>query len=508
MLWGIPAALFRHRWRSNPLWGVSMKPRKYLPFAVVASTFFLSSCSGTKNQCTTNCGGNGNALLSVSISDTPPANTTILSFTLPITGIKLTTSTGTDVSVFSPGSAADFELTRLQSDSDVVVTNASVTAGTYTSLTVAFGTPSGVFINASGSTVGTCAAGSVCNITGTFSSITVPINLTLSSDAHQWLDLDFNYNNAIDTSSGIKINLGLANALTATTTVPTGVPTGDFANIDDFTGHVTAVSSSSITLSSTARGGLTATVNGSTQVFDPQTTQCTSTGGVATLACVKVGSIVSLQGVLTTTGAVVATSLDVIDSSTTPVDEVEGTIYPSNCSSTGTIGMILSDSSVTTGGSPLASAGFGSGVCLTISPSATFAVDFGILTGQPGVPTTNAGFANTNDLRAGQTVRAKITGAASGTNGVNATATALILRFSRLTGTVGTVSSTAFSIGGLPSFITALSTPQVQAYQNATVFEGVTSTSGLSGTASVSALFFNPTTGPTSPLQAAKVRQH
>jgi hypothetical protein len=482
-----------------------MNPRKYVVFAVFASILSLSSCSGNHHRCVTNC-GNGNTMLSVSISDTPPANTTILSFTLPITGIKLTTSTGTDVSVFSPSAAADFELTRLQSDSDVVTTNASVTAGTYTSLTVAFGSPSGTFINASGSAVGPCAAGAVCGITGTFTSLTVPVNITLNSNAHQWLDLDFNYNNAIDTSSGIKINLGLANVLAATTTVPTGVASGNFANVDDFTGRVTAVSTSSITLSSTARGSLTATISSSTPVLDPQQ-QCG--GSVANLSCIGVGSIVSLQGVLTNTGAIDATSLDVIDKATSPPDEVEGTIYPSTCNGGSNFGMILSDSSITTGGSPLASSGFGTGICLTVSPTATFLMDFGILTGQAGLSPSTTGFSNANDLRAGQTVRAKITGAATGTSGINATATAMILRFSRLTGSVGTVSTTGFTIGGLPAYITAFTTSaQVQTYQNATLFEGVTGSSTLQGTASISALFFNPTTGPTSPLQAAKVRQH
>ena len=485
-----------------------MNPKKYLVFAVVAAVLSLSSCSGVHNRCTTNCVVNGDALLSVSISDTPPANTTILSFTLPITGIKLTTSTGTDVSVF--GSTANFELTRLQSDSDVVVTNASVPAGTYTSLTVAFGSPKGVFINASGSTVGTCAAGAVCPISGAFSSITVPlINFTLNANANQWLDLDFNYNNAIDTSAGIGINLQLANVLAVNTSKPIGVSSGDFANVDDFTGQVlaTPTTANGITLKSTTRGNLTAEINSSTQVFDPQ--GLCSTAGIATLSCIKVGSIVSLQGVLTTAGTVLATSLDIIDFSSTPVDEVEGTIYPSNCNGGANFGMILSDSSITTSGSPLASAGFGGGVCLTVSPTATFPVDFGILTGQPGLPVT--GFTNANDLLAGQTVRAKVTGAATGTNNlINATATAMILRFSRLTGAVGTTSTTGFSISGLPSYITAFSTAaQVQVYQNATLFEGVTDSSTLQGTASISALFLNPSTSPTTgPLQAAKVRQH
>jgi hypothetical protein len=329
----------------------------------------------------------------------------------------------------------------------------------------------------------------------------------LTSNTHQWLDLDFNYNNAIVTTNGIGINMLQANVLTATTTVPTGVPSGDFANVDDFTGHVTAVSSSSITLSSTVRGSLTATISSSTPVFDPQV-QCS--GGVGSLSCIGVGSIVSLQGVLTNTGAIVATSLDVIDKATSPADEVEGTIYPSSCNGGSNFGMILSDSSIATSGSPLASAGFGSGICLTLNPTVSFVVDLGILTGQPGVPITNAGFFNSNDLLAGQTVRAKITGAATGTNGTNATATAMILRFSRLTGTFGTLSGTGFTINGLPTYITAFAAPpEVQTYTNATLFEGAANVTSLSGTVSISALFYNPVGGPTTgPLQAAKVRQH
>jgi hypothetical protein len=491
-----------------------MSSRKYLVFAVLAAILSLSSCSGTHNRCVTNCVVGGNALVSVSISDTPPANTTVLSFTLPIVGISLTSSSGSQVSVFSASTAANFELTRLQPDSDVVVTNASVAAGTYTAVNVTVGAASGTFINNSGAAVGNCPAAnpfSVCPLpNGVTTTITAPINLTLTSNAHQWLDLDFNYNNAIVTTNGIGINMQQTNVLTATSTVPIGIPSGDFANVDDFTGRVTAISGTSITLNSTVRGSLTATINGSTVVFDPQSpAQCS--GGTATLACIQKGSIVSLQGVLTNTGTIVATSLDVIDASTTPSDEVEGTIYPSTCNGVGSIGMILSDSSIITSGSPLASSTFGSGVCLTVGSTASFLVDLGILTGQPGAPLTNAGFFNANDLLAGQTVRAKITSAATGSNSIiNATAMAMILRFSRLTGSFGTLSGTGFTISGLPSYITAFAAPPVtQTYTNATLFEGAANVSSLSGSVSISALFFNPSTGPTNgPLQAAKVRQH
>jgi len=78
--------------------GVCMNSRNYLVFAVLAAILSLSSCSGVKNKGGGG-GGGGNAMLSVSISDTPPANTTVVSFTLPIIAISLTSSSGTQVSV-------------------------------------------------------------------------------------------------------------------------------------------------------------------------------------------------------------------------------------------------------------------------------------------------------------------------------------------------------------------------------------------------------------------------
>lgn len=483
-----------------------MKSSKYVVLAIFAAILSLSSCSGTHNRCVTNCGGN-NGTLNLTLSDTPPTGVTVLSFLFPISGITLTPTTGSQVSVFS---GATLELTRLQSDTSAVATGISVPAGSYKSINVTIGTSSGKFFNASGGAIGACVAGAVCALpAGGATTISVPLSLTISSNSPQWVGLDINLNNAITTAGGITVDFTQANVLTATTTQPIGtLPSGDVANIDDFTGAVTAKSGTSITLKSTVRGSLTATISSSTPVFDPRL-QCTGGGS---LNCIGVGSIVSLQGVLTNTGTVVASSLDVIDSSTTPGDEVEGTIYPSNCNGGSNFGMILNDSVIFTSSSPLANANFGQGLCLTLAASPNFSIDTGILFGQAGVPTTTVGFNSPSDLLAGQNVRVKVTGAATGTNGINVTVTALILRFSRLSGTVNTGGgSSIFTIAGLPAYITAFTTaPQVATYPNATIVEGVAGISSLTNTQAVSitALFLNPNSGVPQPLQAAKVRAH
>jgi hypothetical protein len=469
-------------------------------FVVVAAAT-LASCSGLKNPCTTNCGGGGggNANLSLTISDTAPTNTSILSFTLPVTGIALVPSGGgNQVSVFS---SQNFELTRLQSDTNLIAANVSVVAGTYTAVNVTVSAPSGVLINSSGAKVGTCVSGGVCNITGSAATVTYtfPSNspLVLKANSNRWLNLDFNYNNAIVATNG-SIDVTQTGVMTASTAVPAGVPSGNFANIDDFTGQITALSSSSITLKSQLRGSLTAAITSTTPWYDPQG-QCKAGGSSA---CVGLGSVVSLQGLLSNTGVVTATSLDIIDASKTPVDEVEGIIYPTTCNGGTNYGMVLSDSVINTTGSPLAGANFGAGLCLTPSGAASFVIDTGILTGQ-GVPTA-AGFNSSSDILAGQMVRAKVTGAATGTNGINATATVLILRFSRLTGTVGTTSGNSFTLSGLPTYLGNFSVePQVQTYPSATVVEG-SLTAGQA--VSVSALYLNPASGVFQPFQAAKVR--
>jgi hypothetical protein len=489
-----------------------MNSKKALLFIALTAAFAVSSCSGLHDGgCKTNCGGN--TTLSITMSDTPPTNSSIVSFALPVIGITLTPSSGSQVSVFSSNPSTDFELTRLQSDTNQVISKMTVAQGTYTAINVTVAAPSATFINSSSSTIGQCVAGAVCGITGSAATITYTFPsgspLVLNSNANQWVNLDFNYNNAVVLqSSNLIIDVTQTGVMTASTTVPANVPSGNFANLDDFTGQVSAISSSSITVKSTVRGSMTEAISSVTPVYDPQAL-C---AGGGSLSCISVGSVVSLQGLLSSNGVPTATSIDVIDNSTSPVDEVEGVIYPSSCNGTSSYGLILNDSAITTSGSPLASANFGSGVCLTLSSSATFAIDYGILSSQPGLPTgTNAGFGSAGDIFTGQNVRAKVTNATSGTSGINATATVMILRPSRFKATVNTVSGNVVTITNLPAYLAAdfpaNFIPQVLTYPNATILEGLTSLNSLtnSQTIGLSALFVNPKVS-SYPFVAIKVR--
>src|ERR1700676_2597359 len=271
----------------------------FLP-ALIAIVF-LSSCSGNKTVCKTNC-GSGNANLTVTMYDTPPTGVGILSFTLPIAGISLTPATGSPQAVATLVSSV--EVTRLQTDSQLVASAAPVPAGTYTAINVTIGpttATSNAFINSSTSTItygsSTCVAGAVCRLpVGAVFTVNIPLALTLTANQNQWIGLDFNLNNAITSSSGISVDFSQTNVLKATTTARPNTPTGAVDTLDDFTGKVTAYASgSSISVQSAVRGTMTAIITSSTTYDDPQG-RCGATDIKAT--CIATGAIVSVQGIV------------------------------------------------------------------------------------------------------------------------------------------------------------------------------------------------------------------
>jgi hypothetical protein len=450
--------------------------------------FALSSCSGMKNACTVNCNPTGNANVTVSILATPSSSIDLLSFTLPIVGISLTNSAGTDVSIFSAATAASLELTRLQADSSLITNSATVPADTYTAIKVTVTTPAGVFINTSGATIGTCVNGAVCNLTGgAASTISSPISLTLSANGTQWIGLNFNLNNAT-TSTGT-ISLTNANILSASTTPRTGIPSGSVDTIEDFTGVVLAYSSgTSITVQSAMNGATIIASLASSPEYDTPTNAFANCGGTVQ-SCITVGSTVSIDALLAANGTLTATEVDLLDISA--VDEVEGIIYPT--STNGVVGLILADKTVASGNALLTAASYGSGILLDVSNVIDF-VDTKSLSIPLGSP---IGFPGTG-LLAGQVVRAQISSATAGNNGIiDATATNLVLRWSRVTGTVNTDQATTFTLAP-PSYIKVLNpglnaTPVATTYTGYTAFDGIADASGITTGAKVSirALFLN-----------------
>jgi hypothetical protein len=423
----------------------------------------------------------------------------LLSFTLPITGISLTPSTGSNAPIAT--TAASFEATHLQTDSALIADAVSVPAGTYTTLNVVLGpttATSNIFINESGSTItwttgkgGSCANGAVCILpAGAFYQIPIALPLTLSGGQDYWIGLDLNLNNAITTAGGLTVDFSQAGVLTAITTPRTGIPSPAVDTIEDFVGSVTAYTSgSSITVQSNISGqSITAALTSSTEYDAPDATysNCNAAPG-----CIKVGSTVSIDALLGLNGTLTASEVDVLDA--TAVDEVEGIIYPTGTANT--FALIVADRDAASGNAVLASATYGTVILLNVT-SSNCLVDTKTLT----TPLPNpSGFSNTSDLLAGQVVRAQVSKETSSNGTISATANNLLLRFSRLTGTVSQAAGADFNFTP-PSYITVLNTglgasPLAYTFNGYTAFDGIPDASGItsSSTVSIRTLFLNNT---------------
>lgn len=513
--------------------GCSMTWKSSLLLLVAIAALALASCSGPNSTCQTNCNNNGNANVTITIFDTPPAGTTVLSFRLPIVGISLTPSKGSPVSVYSPSSVEPTEVTHLQADSSLVVSAASVPAGSYTSLNVTIAATSGIFINASGSTITyqlngstvTCVNFQVCNLpAGAATTASIPIMLTLSNNQNQWIGLDVNLNNAILSTNGISVDFTQPNVFAVTTTPRTGLPSGAVDTIEDFSGKVTALSNSSITVQNSITGqSLTATITSNTGLTVAPVSYNTSCASAASpAACIKVGSIVSLYANLAANGTLTATLIDGLDATAT--DEIEGVIYPTTSGGVvtpGVLGLILFDKTSASGNSVLSASTttFGTPFLLTAtSNSVTFSVDSGPLTNS-GFSTV--GFNGVGSLLAGQVVRAQVSNVAVVNNTIQATASNVLLRWSRLSATVNSIAGSTFTLTDFPAYMssspTGLNTgvpltPQVGTYSGYTAFDGVTGTTDsnfkVGGPVAIRALFLDVGPGGGAPysFQAAKVR--
>jgi hypothetical protein len=488
-----------------------MSSKRVLFLLGISTVFLLTSCSGSKTVCTVNCGGGGgNANVTLTFSDTPPAGALFLNLNLPVSSISLTPSGGgADVNLLS--TSMTYETTHLQSDSTLIGTT-QVSAGTYTTLNVfVSNSPSSVWYNGSSGTLLGCNAGQVCNLSGgapgklsvDLTKVFSTSGLVLTKDENLGINLDFNLNKAITTTNGIELDLTQPNVFTATALPRTNQATGTLDTIQDFTGIVTAKTSSTLTVKSPSRGTQVFTV-GSGTTYTEVSTPCS---GGASLSCITVNSTVSVDADVSTTGTLTATVVDILD--ITAVDEVEGTVFPTTTA--GVYGLVVSDTAVASGNPTLTGLGPGFAIYVTMStsPIPLFTVDL------KNLPASiSAGFTNANDLIGGQEVRFRVASVGTFSGRTELIASTAILRYTRMTALVGssTPTGSVFYLDNSsinPFYGTFLSQPQVQTYSPQTIIDGVSGVSSLTvgESVSISTLFLNPTQA-TPAFLATKVRKH
>src|SRR5262249_24199194 len=142
-----------------------------------------------------------------------------------------------------PGNASllqapiEVEVKKLETETAFLNT-ANVPPGTYNSISVSFSNPELTILNQSGSAIGNCANGSVCELKPPISQATVnfsgpPFPLTIMAGQPMGLLLD------LDLSNSIQGNLSINPAISFTLH-PATQPTGQLEEIEDVSGKVTA----------------------------------------------------------------------------------------------------------------------------------------------------------------------------------------------------------------------------------------------------------------------------
>ena len=478
-----------------------MKPRQSFSFllALLLVTTVLG-CGGTASINPRP--GPGTSLVSITVTDTPPAGVTVISFEVTITGATLNPG-----SVSLVSTPIQIEVKRLETEA-AFLTAVNVPAGTYSSITFTFANPELTFKNDTGAPIpipgGNCAVGTVCEIkpavSGSVTYSGAPFPVTIVANTPTGFLVDVNLNNII--TSGMGVDFNAAGALVVMQLPLPGRPLGELHEIEDVSGVVANkdAANNQFTLQTT-RGNLTVKVDNMTvfEDFDEGTPPCV----VNNFTCVQNGQSVEVDLRMMTSlaaGTLLARKVELEDNAAD--DELDGVI--TSVDSATQFKMVLIEEMRNVAGVEV-----GNVLTVTLATGATFRVDDNGLTIPAGLKGAFEGATDTSQLLAGQTVEVRRGSSSSGT----AISTDRVrLRNTRFTAKVaGAPAPPNFNVNNLPGLFTNAVPPitqiQVQT-QAATVFEGgITGVSGLAdgNTVSLRGLLFKSTPDPE--LIAKKVRK-
>jgi len=458
----------------------------------------LAGCSGGSMKISSS-GGAGTAPLSLSMTDTPPANVTVLTFEVTITGAVLHSNTGQpDVSLVS--APVQIEVKRLETEAAFLST-VNVRADTYKDIAITFANPELTFKNDTGATLAGCPNGAVCeikpNAAGTVTiSSNPPFPLMLTGNSPTGLLVDVNLNNLLDNALGV--NFLAAGGVTVTQiSAPQG--TGELEEIEDVLGVVSNKDATNNQFSLvTARGTLTVKVDTTTEFDDFE--GCAANN----FTCVQNGQVVEVDLRLMTTlpaGVFLAKKIELEDELAD--DEVEGIIF--SIDSPTQFKMAIGEELRAVTGLDI-----GFPITVTLASGASFRVDNNGLPVPSGLQSAFEGATDTSQLLVGQRVEVRVRSVTLGPP-ISVSTDRVRLRLSRFTGKVaGSPIGNNFNVGSLPSLFTSAGITLIQVQTSSqTQFEGgITGVSGLAdgNTVSVRGLLFKNAPGPPI-LIADKVRK-
>ena len=470
-----------------------MRVNRVVASLVVLSLALAAGCGGGGGNIVV---GGGNTPVSLTITDTPPAGVTVLSFQVTVAGAVLNPN---NVSLVS--APIKVEIKHLETEAAYLST-VNVPAATYNSITINLANPELTILNTGAPITAfgqTCGTGQVCefkpNVAGNVTiSSNPPFPLVISGNSPTGLQVDVNLNNVISTALGLDFTT--AGAVTVTQLPAPGQPAGQLAEIEDLIGVVANkdAANNQFTLQTT-QGNFTVKVDNTTQFEEFDKAGCSANN----FTCVTNGQVVEADLRLLAAGTFLAKEIEFEDPALD--DELEGVIF-SVTSFTQFKMVVVEELRDVVGVS------VGNPITVNLQVGTSFRVDTDGLTVPSGLQSAFEGATDTSQLLAGQEVQIRVRSLSAGPP-ITVSTDRVRLRKSRFTATVaGAPFGSFFNVSNLPSLFTSAGVTQIQVQTSAkTSFEGVAGVGGLAdgNVASVRGLLFKSTPNPV--LIADKVRK-
>jgi hypothetical protein len=450
-----------------------------------------TSRSSTATITVTAAAAPGAAAVSVTITDTPPAGVTLLAFEVNVTGATLNPGS---VDLLGGKGPTQIELKQLETESAFLGT-ATVTPGTFTSLTLTFANPELTFKNDTGAALAGCAAGAVCEIKpeGTLTSTAnfPGSGIVIMANLPTGIQVDVNPDTILSASLGADFSLNGAVSVQQLVMKPTG----ELDDLDDLRGAVQNLDTTNkqFTLH-TSDGDFPITTDSNTE-FDFKA--CAANN----FTCLQNNQVVEVDAKLMAGGMFLAKKIGFEDDAED--DELEGIVFKIDDATH--FEMVVLDELRSVN-----NVSVGNPTLVTLS-NPGFQVKADGLSVPSVLQGDFEGTTDTSQLLPGQTVEIRLTGPANPGPPVAVTANRVRLRMTQFTANVkgGSIVAPNFSLDTLPALFTnaGISSIHVQT-SSKTNLERVADVSALADGNAVSlrGLLFNKGALPPE-LIAKKVRK-
>jgi hypothetical protein len=468
--------------------------------AFILGVVFIAGCGNSKSFTPTQ--PLGGTAVSLSLTDTPPANVDVISFEVTVSGAALNPG---NIDLLGATGPQDMDVKKLQVEKAFLnTTGVPAAAGPFHSLTLTFANPRLTILNGTANSLAGCAPGAVCKITPSGSLVaTVNFNPSLSLSANNSVGLlvDLNLNMIITNALGVDFSAANALSVTQTQMGPNN-QNQEMENVEDLTGKVANKGTNSFDLETSQKtfSGIQVDKNTVFKGF----TSCSA--NPLDFACVQNGQIVDVDVTVLATGALVAKKVKLEGSDANVNDEELDGFVTSVNSPTGTFAFVVADNL-----SSLSKSVLGSPLQVQIQSGAKFSVDLEESENNSGL---SSSFVDVNSLLAGQTVQVhRVSGDGSGAAPL--VTDRVRLQETRLTAPVkAKLDANTISLDTTKlSFFTAVGVTEITVDASHSSFEGVTNVAALvvtpvPDTVSVRGWLFKQPSPNAPLLVASKVRKH